>query len=64
MERSNREIALQFAINHTQGTYDETNMVEHDFGGKVPKYIPPTIEQQLQNAEKYLMFLEGDEVAE
>jgi hypothetical protein len=64
MERSNREIALQWAINFTQGTYDENIMVDHEFGGQSAKYTPPTIEQQLQNAEKYLAFLEADEVTE
>jgi hypothetical protein len=62
MERSNREIALQYGISHTQGSYDDGVMVDHGFGGLAPKYTPPTIEEQLQNAEKYLAFLEGDEV--
>jgi len=61
MERSNREIALQMAINYTPGTYEENQLVEDDFGN-MAKYIPPTIEQQVQNAEKYLAFLDGDEV--
>ena len=63
MERSNREIALQFAINYTQGTTDYDNMVEDPMMGRSPRYTPPTIEQQLNNAEAYLLFLDGDEVA-
>ena len=62
MERSNREIALQYALNYTRGTVSD-EIVDDPMMGRSNKYIDPTIEQQLQNAEKYLTFLEGDEVA-
>lgn len=62
MYRSNREIALQMAIQTTQGTYDYEDTVDDPMMGRSPRYIPPTIEQQVQNAEKYLAFLDGDEV--
>lgn len=62
MERSSREIALQFAVSYTQGRHDETDMFDDPMLGKSPRYIPPTPEEQILNAEKYLTFLEGDEV--
>jgi hypothetical protein len=62
--RSMREIALQHAVTFTRGTYDYENTIEDPFMGNAPRYIEPTVETQLLNAEKYLAFLEGDEVAE
>lgn len=50
MEKNNRELALEFAIQCTQGTYEDG------------VYRAPPVETQIQNAEKFLLFLEGDEI--